>query len=195
MKKTPSETKTLKSACGQRLRKFREHHIISAAAMSRELHCGTSIYEAYEAGRAPLKMAVFLALYEKFNLSARWLFTGKGSAESETFLLEKVRDQIDPKEKFSDFWTRAIAPLYDGHHDRAELGRAGAVKLLKAFLAEAEAGRMGAMAVLSVAELAVDKWPLKPGGKRPPRLAFHATDLHDERAAALDARHAAVLAS
>lgn len=181
----------LEKSIGVRLRKFRDHHVIARTAMARELKCGASLYDACEGGRSPLKMAVFLALYERFNLSPRWLFTGKSSAEDEHFFLEKVRAQIEPKENFSACYPRLIAPLYEGHAERAALQRAGALKTLKAFVAEAEAGRMGATAIVSVAAQAVSQWALIPGGKRPPRLACHVIDLYDQTAAEHSDRRAA----
>jgi len=95
---------------GSRLREFREGLQIPRARFAVTIGFGGERIASYEAGRAQLPYAVFLAVRKRYSISPHWLATGNLPRKWPYFYDYICDVEFKPRQSFSEVYRHLLSP-------------------------------------------------------------------------------------
>jgi transcriptional regulator with XRE-family HTH domain len=98
---------------GARLRQWRSESLIPRAILARKIGVGSERLASYEAGRAPLRFGVFLALWKSVHLNPGWLATGEGPRTVRFEGFEEAVRGIGSTMRFSDAYEERLRAVFE----------------------------------------------------------------------------------
>src|SRR5688572_9207216 len=98
--KTKNSRQAADTKIGDQLRRFRESICAPRSSIARSIGIGESRLASYESGRVPLPYGIYLALWRRWHVSARFLAAGEGPTQAEGSAAERASKGLDSKTPF-----------------------------------------------------------------------------------------------